>query len=122
MATIKIDDVAKQALTGVVNGIIDEFQQNALQQLTDLGEKEIDAFVEAEVRAYCGYLTAYAENSGSWWVKVRNRLLVSIISNSTDAIVTAVKDSIKKISTEGIDSLQDKAADAVAEDTQKQNN
>ena len=122
MATIKIDDVAKQALTGVVNSIIDEFQQNALQQLIDLGEKEIDALVEAEVKAYCESLTAYAEKSGSWWVKVRNRFLVSIISNSTDAIVTAVKDSIKKISTEGIDSLQDKAADAVAEDTQKQNN
>lgn len=118
MATIKIDDVANQALTGVVNGIIDEFQQNALQQLIDLGEKEIDALVEAEVKAYCESLTAYAEKSDSWWVKVRNRFLVSIISNSTDAIVTAVKDSIKKISTEGIDSLQDKAVDAVTKATE----
>ena len=118
METIKINDEAKQALTGVVNGIIDEFQQNALQQLTGLGEKEIDAFVESEVRAYCGYLTAYAEQSGSWWVKVRNRFLVSIISNSTDAIVTAVKDSIKNISTEGTDSLQDKAVEAVTKATE----
>lgn len=122
MATIKIDDVAKQALTGVVNGIIDEFQQNALQQLIDLGEKEIDTLVEAEVKAYCESLTAYAEKSDSWWVKVRNRFLVSIISNSTDAIVTAVKDSVKKLATEGIDTLQDQAADAVAKATKNQNN
>lgn len=119
METIKIDDVAKQALTGVVNGIIDEFQRNALQQLIELGEKEIDALVEAEVKAYCESLTAYAEKSSSWWVKVRNRFLVRIISNSTDAIVEAVKDSVKKLATEGIDSLQDKAVDAVTKATTK---
>ena len=50
MATIKIDDAAKQALTGVVNGIIDQFQQNALQQLIELGEKEKE--LHAEVGAY----------------------------------------------------------------------
>ena len=114
MATIKIDDAAKQALTGVVNGIIDQFQQNALQQLIELGEKEIDALVASEVKAYCESLTAYAEKSDSWWVKIRNRFLVSIISNSTDAITTAVKDSVKKLATEGIDNLQDKAFNANA--------
>ena len=113
MATIKIDDVAKQTLTGVVNGIIDQFQQNALQQLIELGEKEIDSLVASEVKAYCDSLTVYAEKSDSWWVKIRNRFLVSIISNSTDAITTAVKDSVKKLATEGIDNLQDKAVEAV---------
>lgn len=117
--TIKLDDVAKQALTSVVNGVIDQFQQNALQQLIELGEKEIDSLVASEVKAYCDSLTAYAEKSDSWWVKIRNRFLVSIISNSTDAITTAVKDSVKKLATEGIDELQSKAVDAIANATKK---
>lgn len=119
MATIKLDDVAKQALTSVVNGVIDQFQQNALQQLIELGEKEIDSLVTAEVKVYCDSLTSYAEKSDSWWVKIRNRFLVSIISNSTDAITTAVKDSVKKLATEGIDELQSKAVDAIANATKK---
>ena len=119
MATIKIDDVAKQALTGVVNGIIDQFQHNALQQLIELVEKEIDSLVASEVKAYCESLTAYAEKSDSWWVKIRHRFLVSIISNSTDAITTAVKDSVKKLATEGIDNLQDKVINAIGNAAKK---
>ena len=79
----------------------------------------MDSLVEGEVWVYRDSLTAYAEKSDSWWVKIRNRFLVSIISSSTDAITTAVKDSVKKLATEGIDALQSKAVDAIANATKK---
>lgn len=104
--SIKLNDAAKTAITGVINGIIDEFQENALKQLVELGEDQLDALVKAQVTAYCDALTAYAEKTDSWWVKIRNKFIASIISNSTDAIVTAVKESVEKLTTEGIDDLQ----------------
>lgn len=68
MAKIEIGDVAKTAITSVINGVIDEFQATALQQLIATGETQVNTLVEAEVKAYCDSLTAYAEKTNSWWV------------------------------------------------------
>ena len=119
MAKIEIDDVAKTTITSVINGVIDEFQATALQQLIATGETQVNSLVEAEVKAYCDSLTAYAEKTNSWWVKIRNKFLVSIIMNSTDAIVEAVVESVKKIATEGIDDLQKDGVSAITEAIEK---
>lgn len=104
----KIDDFAKQAFSGIVSSVIDQFQKDALKQITELEEKQLNELVEAEIKAYCESLNDYAAKSDSWWVKIRNRFLVSIISSSTDAIITAVKETINKFATEEIDKLQSK--------------
>lgn len=51
--------------------------------------------------------------------KIRNKFLVSIIMNSTDAIVEAVVESVKKIATEGIDDLQKDGISAITEAIEK---
>lgn len=88
-----MNDLSKK----IVNDAVELAKVNALNVLKDLKFDDIKALVEAEMTRIITPLEDEIKTTTSYWVKIRNRIYISILNNSINSIVNSIQKKIKEL-------------------------
>lgn len=88
-----MNDLSKK----IVNDAVELAKVNALNTLKGLKFDDIKALVEAEMTSIITPLEDEIKTTSSYWVKIRNRLYISILNNSINSIVNSVQKKIREM-------------------------
>ena len=73
------------------------WKENAVSLLKGLKFDDIKALVEAEMTRVIKPLEDKINNTNSYWVKVRNRVYISVLRNSVNSIVASIQKKIQEL-------------------------
>ena len=73
------------------------WKENAVSVLKGLKFDDIKALVEAEMTRVIKPLEDKINNTNSYWVKVRNRVYISVLRNSVNSIVASSQKKIQEL-------------------------
>ena len=73
------------------------WKENAVSVLKGLKFDDIKALVEAEMTRVIKPLEDKINNTNSYWVKVRNRVYISVLRNSFNSIVASIQKKIQEL-------------------------
>ena len=85
-----MNDLSKK----IVNDAVELAKVNALNTLKGLKFDDIKALVEAEMASIIKPLEDEIKTTSSYWVKIRNRIYISILNNSINSIVNSIQKKI----------------------------
>ena len=88
-----MNDLSKK----IVNDAVELAKENALNTLKGLKFDDIKALVEAEMASVIKPLEDEIKTSNSYWVKIRNRIYVSILNNSINSIINIIQKKIREL-------------------------
>lgn len=88
-----MNDLSKK----IVNDAVELAKVNAVNVLKGLKFDDIKALVEAEMTSIINPLEDEIETTSSYWVKIRNRLYISILNNSINSIVNSIQKKINEM-------------------------
>lgn len=88
-----MNDLSKK----IINDAVELAKVNAVNVLKDLKFDDIKALVEAEMTSIITPLEDEIKTTSSYWVKIRNRLYISILNNSINSIVNSVQKKIREM-------------------------
>lgn len=88
-----MNDLSKK----IVNDAVELAKENALNTLKGLKFDDIKALVEAEMASVIKPLEDEIKTSNSYWVKIRNRIYVSILNNSINSIINSIQKKIREL-------------------------
>ena len=88
-----MNDLSKK----IVNDAVELAKVNVINVLKGLKFDDIKALVEAEMTSIINPLEDEIETTSSYWVKIRNRLYISILNNSINSIVNSIQKKIRVI-------------------------
>ena len=74
----------------IVNDAVELAKVNAVNVLKGLKFDDIKSLVEAEMASIIKPLEDETKTTSSYWVKIRNRLYISILNNSINSIVNTI--------------------------------
>ena len=72
-------------------------KENAVSALKGLKFDDIKALVEAEMTRVITPLEDEINSTNSYWVKIRNRVYVSVLRNSVNSIVNSIQKKIQEL-------------------------
>ena len=81
----------------IVNDAIELAKKNAVSVLKGLKFDDIKALVEAEMTRVITPLEDEINSTNSYWVKIRNRVYISVLRNSINSIVTSIQKKIQEL-------------------------
>lgn len=81
----------------IVNDAVELAKENATSALKDLSMDEVRQLVEAELNTIIAPLQDEINSTSSFWVKIRNRMYISVLRNSTNTIINAVQKKIETL-------------------------
>ena len=81
----------------IVNDAVELAKVNALNTLKGLKFDDIKALVEAEMTRIITPLEDEIKTTTSYWVKIRNRIYITVLNNSVNSIVNSVQKKIKEL-------------------------
>ena len=81
----------------IVNDAVELAKVNALNVLKGLKFDDIQSLVEAEMASVIKPLEDEIKTSSSYWVKIRNRIYISILNNSINSIVNSIQKKIREL-------------------------
>lgn len=81
----------------IVNDAVELAKVNAVNVLKGLQFDDIQSLVEAEMASIIKPLEDEIKTTTSYWVKIRNRLYISILNNSINSIVNSVQKKINEM-------------------------
>lgn len=81
----------------IVNDAVELAKVNALNTLKGLKFDDIKALVEAEMASVIKPLEDEIKTTSSYWVKIRNRIYISILNNSINSIVNSIQKKIQEL-------------------------
>lgn len=81
----------------IVNDAVELAKVNALNVLKGLKFDDIKSLVEAEMASIIKPLEDEIKTTTSYWVKIRNRLYISILNNSINSIVNSIQKKIREM-------------------------
>lgn len=81
-------DEIKKAVAATVVSFAKEEAEAAIRTI-DLDD--LQQLIEAQMKNLTDPLEAEIQNTTSWWVKIRNRLYITLMQQAVKAIVTDVK-------------------------------
>lgn len=81
----------------IVNDAVELAKVNALNTLKGLKFDDIQSLVEAEMTRIIKPLEDEIKTTSSYWVKIRNRIYISILNNSINSIVNSVQKKINEM-------------------------
>lgn len=81
----------------IVNDAVELAKVNAVNVLKGLKFDDIKSLVEAEMASIIKPLEDETKTTNSYWVKIRNRLYISILNNSINSIVNSVQKKIQEL-------------------------
>lgn len=81
----------------IINDAIELAKENAVSVLKGLKFDDIKALVEAEMTRVITPLEDEINSTNSYWVKIRNRVYVSVLRNSVNSIVNSIQKKIQEL-------------------------
>lgn len=81
----------------IINDAIELAKENAVSVLKGLKFDDIKALVEAEMTRVITPLEDEINSTSSYWVKIRNRVYISVLRNSINSIVNSIQKKIQEL-------------------------
>lgn len=88
-----MNDLSKK----IVNDAVELAKVNALNVLKGLKFDDIQSLVEAEMASVIKPLEDEIKTTSSYWVKIRNRVYISVLRNSVNSIVASIQKKIQEL-------------------------
>ena len=79
------------------NDAIELAKESAVSVLKGLKFDDIKALVEAEMTRVITPLEDEINSTNSYWVKIRNRVYISVLRNSVNSIVASIQKKIQEL-------------------------
>ena len=78
----------------VANAVVDFAKSEAEAAIKSIALDDVQKLVEAQMKNLTDTLEAEIQSTTSWWVKIRNRLYITLMQQAEKAIVADVKQKI----------------------------
>lgn len=88
-----MNDLSKK----IINDAVELAKVNAVNVLKGLKFDDIQSLVEAEMASVIKPLEDEIKTSNSYWVKIRNRIYITILNNSINSIVNSIQKKIREL-------------------------
>ena len=88
-----MNDLSKK----IFNDAVELAKVNAVNVLKGLKFDDIQSLVEAEMASVIKPLEDEIKTTSSYWVKIRNRLYISILNNSINSVVNSIQKKIREL-------------------------
>ncbi|MDU6720432.1 MAG: hypothetical protein E6458_06205 [Veillonella sp.] len=88
-----MNDLSKK----IVNDAVELAKVNAVNVLKGLKFDDIQSLVEAEMASVIKPLEDEIKTSNSYWVKIRNRIYITVLNNSVNSIVNSIQKKIREL-------------------------
>ena len=88
-----MNDLSKK----IVNDAVELAKVNALNVLKGLKFDDIQSLVEAEMASVINPLEDEIKTTSSYWVKIRNRIYITVLNNSINSIVNSIQKKIREL-------------------------
>lgn len=88
-----MNDLSKK----IVNDAVELAKENALNVLKGLKFDDIQSLVEAEMASVIKPLEDEIKTTTSYWVKIRNRIYITVLNNSINSIVNSIQKKIQEL-------------------------
>lgn len=88
-----MNDLSKK----IVNDAVELAKENALNVLKGLKFDDIQSLVEAEMASVIKPLEDEIKTTSSYWVKIRNRIYITVLNNSINSIVNNIQKKIREL-------------------------
>ena len=81
----------------IINDAIELAKVNAVNVLKGLKFDDIKSLVEAEIASIIKPLEDEIKTTTSYWVKIRNRIYITVLNNSVNSIVNSIQKKIQEL-------------------------
>lgn len=81
----------------IVNDAVELAKVNAVNVLKGLKFDDIQSLVEAEMASVIKPLEDEIKTTTSYWVKIRNRIYITVLNNSVNSIVNSIQKKIQEL-------------------------
>lgn len=88
-----MNDLSKK----IVNDAVELAKVNAVNVLKGLKFDDIQSLVEAEMTSVIKPLEDEIKTTSSYWVKIRNRIYITVLNNSINSIVNSIQKKIREL-------------------------
>jgi hypothetical protein len=88
-----MNDLSKK----IVNDAVELAKENAVNVLKGLKFDDIQSLVEAEMASVIKPLEDEIKTTNSYWVKIRNRIYITVLNNSINSIVNSIQKKIREL-------------------------
>lgn len=88
-----MNDLSKK----IINDAVELAKVNAVNVLKSLKFDDIQSLVEAEIASIIKPLEDEIKTSNSYWVKIRNRIYITVLNNSINSIVNSIQKKIREL-------------------------
>ena len=88
-----MNDLSKK----IVNDAVELAKVNAVNILKGLKFDDIQSLVEAEMASIIKPLEDEIKTTTSYWVKIRNRIYITVLNNSVSSIVNSIQKKIQEL-------------------------
>ena len=88
-----MNDLSKK----IINDAVELAKVNAVNVLKGLKFDDIQSLVEAEMASVIKPLEDEIKTTSSYWVKIRNRIYISVLNNSINSIVNSIQKKIREL-------------------------
>ena len=88
-----MNDLSKK----IINDAVELAKVNAVNVLKGLKLDDIKSLVEAEMASVIKPLEDEIKTSNSYWVKIRNRIYITVLNNSINSIVNSIQKKIREL-------------------------
>lgn len=88
-----MNDLSKK----IINDAVELAKENALNVLKGLKFDDIQSLVEAEMASVIKPLEDEIKTTNSYWVKIRNRIYITVLNNSINSIVNSIQKKIREL-------------------------
>lgn len=88
-----MNDLSKK----IVNDAVELAKENALNVLKGLKFDDIQSLVEAEITSVIKPLEDEIKTTSSYWVKIRNRIYITVLNNSINSVVNSIQKKIREL-------------------------
>mgnify|MGYP007064787679 FL=1 len=88
-----MNDLSKK----IINDAVELAKENAVNVLKGLKFDDIQSLVEAEMASIIKPLEDEIKTTTSYWVKIRNRIYITVLNNSINSIVNSIQKKIREL-------------------------
>lgn len=88
-----MNDLSKK----IINDAVELAKVNAVNVLKGLKFDDIQSLVEAEMASVIKPLEDEIKTTTSYWVKIRNRIYITVLNNSINSIVNSIQKKIREL-------------------------
>lgn len=88
-----MNDLSKK----IINDAVELAKVNAVNVLKGLKFDDIQSLVEAEIASIIKPLEDEIKTTTSYWVKIRNRIYITVLNNSINSIVNSIQKKIREL-------------------------